>query len=59
MPLGIQQNNSFVHTTLDIWNDKVFYQEREFPAGHFAVSILNISDDELRELIQSEPHPVK
>lgn len=57
MPLGIQQNNSFVHTTLDIWNDKVFYQEQEFPAGHFAASILNISDDELRELIQSGGAP--
>ena len=30
MPLGIKQNNSFVHTTLDIWNDRVFYQEQEF-----------------------------
>ncbi len=52
MPLGIKQNNSFVHTTLDIWNDKVFYQEQEFPAGYFAMSILNISEDELCELIQ-------
>lgn len=33
MPLGIRQNNSFVHTTLDIWNNKVFYQKREFLAG--------------------------
>lgn len=34
-----------------------FYQEQEFPAGHFAASILNISDDELRELIQSGGAP--
>ncbi|MCM1148882.1 MAG: DUF6076 domain-containing protein [Butyricicoccus sp.] len=52
MPLGIRQNNSFVHTTIDIWNDKVFYQEQEFPAGYFAASILNFSEDELCELIQ-------
>lgn len=57
MLLGIQQNNSFVHTTLDIWKDKVFYQEQEFPAGHFAASILNISDDELRDLIRSGGAP--
>lgn len=52
MPLGILQNNSFVNMTLDLWNDKVFYQEREFPAGHFAASILNITDEELTELIR-------
>ena len=57
MPLGIKQNNSFIHTTLDIWNDKVFYQEQKFPAGYFAASILNISDDALQELIQSGGAP--
>lgn len=51
MPLGLEQNNSFANTTLDIWNDKVYYQEREFPAGYFSASILNISKDEIRELM--------
>ena len=32
MPLGIQQNNNFAQIIVDIWNDKVFYQEQEFPA---------------------------
>ena len=57
MPLGIKQDNSFVHTTLDIWNDKVFYEEQEFPAGYFAASILNISEEELRELSQKGGAP--
>lgn len=57
MPLGIEQNNNFVRTTLDIWNDKVFYEEREFPAGYFAASILNISEAELKELIQNGGAP--
>ena len=57
MPLGIEQNNNFVRATLDIWNDKVFYEEREFPAGYFAASILNISEAELKELIQNGGAP--
>ena len=57
MPPGIKQSNSFARTTLDIWNDKVFYQEREFPAGYFAASIMNISEAELGELIQSSAAP--
>ena len=27
MPLGIQQNNNFAQIIVDIWNDKVFYQD--------------------------------
>lgn len=42
MPLGIQQNNDFTQFTMDVWNDKIFYQEQEFPAGFMAMSILNI-----------------
>ena len=30
MPLGIQQNNNFAQIIVDIWNDKVFYQEQSF-----------------------------
>ena len=31
MPLGIQQNNSFIKLTIDVWQDKVFYNEQETP----------------------------
>ena len=51
MPLGIKQNNSFLRLTIDVWQDKVFYNEQEYPAGYFASSILNISVDEIMELI--------
>ena len=34
---------TFAQITVDVWNDKVFYQEKEFPAGFMAASILNIS----------------
>ena len=57
MPLGIQQNNNFAQIIVDIWNDKVFYQEQEFPAGFIAASILNISEDDLKELIQAGGAP--
>ena len=52
MPLGIQQNNNFAQIIVDIWNDKVFYQEQEFPAGFMAASILNISDSSDAELVK-------
>ena len=42
MPMGIQQSNDFTQFTMDVWNDKIFYQEKEFPAGFMAMSILNI-----------------
>lgn len=45
MPLGIQQNNDFTQFTMDVWNDKIFYQEKEFPAGFMAMSILNIPEE--------------
>ena len=51
MPLGIQQNNDFTQFTMDVWNDKIFYQEQEFPAGFMAMSILNIPEEKLPELI--------
>ena len=57
MPLGIQQNNNFAQIIVDIWNDKVFYQEQEFPAGFMAASILNISEDDFKELIQAGGAP--
>ena len=57
MPLGIQQNNDFTQFTMDVWNDKIFYQEQEFPAGFMAMSILNIPEEELPELIQAGGAP--
>ena len=57
MPLGIQQNNDFTQFTMDVWNDKIFYQEQEFPAGFMAMSILSIPEEELPELIQAGGAP--
>ena len=53
MPLGIRQNNNFLGLTLDVWQDKVFYNEQEYPAGYFATSILNLSMEEIRELLSA------
>ena len=57
MPLGIQQNNDFTQFTMDVWNDKIFYQEKEFPAGFMAASVLNIPEEKLPELIQAGGAP--
>ena len=57
MPLGTQQNNDFTQFTMDVWNDKIFYQEKEFPAGFMAMSILNIPEEKLPELIQAGGAP--
>ena len=57
MPLGVQQNNDFTQFTMDVWNDKIFYQEQDFPAGFMAMSILNIPEEELPELIQAGGAP--
>ena len=57
MPLGVQQNNDFTQFTMDVWNDKIFYQEKDFPAGFMAMSILNIPEEELPELIQAGGAP--
>ena len=57
MPLGIQQNNDFTQFTMDVWNDKIFYQEKEFPAGFIAMTILNIPKEKLPELIQAGGAP--
>lgn len=51
MPLVSEQLDSFVYATMDVWNEKVFYQGREFPAGHFAASILNVLVDEMPGLM--------
>ena len=51
MPLGIRQNNNFLHLTMDVWQDQIFFHENLYPAGHFATAILNISEDILQDLI--------
>ena len=43
MPLGDQQENDLVHITLDVWQDKVYYLGKEYPAGYFAAGVLNVS----------------
>ena len=53
MPLGAQQDNNFTQFTMDVWNDKMFYQAKEFPAGFMATSILNIPDEKLPELLNA------
>ena len=57
MPLGTRQNNDFTQFTMDVWNDKIFYQEKEFPAGFMAMTILNIPQEKLPELIQAGGAP--
>ena len=42
MPLGIQQNNNFLHLTMDVWQDQIFFNDSAFPAGYFAADILNV-----------------
>ena len=52
MPLGTMQTNSFMHSTLDVWHDQVFFNREAYPAGHFATSVLNISVDEINALTE-------
>lgn len=42
MPMGIKQQNDIMRATIDVWEDKVFLNEKEYPAGHFAAEILNV-----------------
>ena len=51
MPLGIQQNNNFLHLTMDVWQDQIFFNETVYPAGHFAAELLNVPDETIRELV--------
>lgn len=52
MPIGNQQTNNFLHSTLDVWKDHVFFHEKAYPAGYFAASVLNISMDEINALME-------
>ena len=43
MKIGTDQYNTFDTMTMDCWNDRVYYEGKEFPAGHFATEILNFA----------------
>ena len=51
MPLGIQQNNNFLHLTMDVWQDQIFFHETVYPAGHFAAELLNVPQETIQELV--------
>ena len=51
MPLGIRQNNNFLHLTMDVWQDQIFFNESVYPAGHFAAELLNVPEETIRELV--------
>ena len=51
MPLGIRQNNNFLHLTMDVWQDQIFFHETVYPAGHFAAELLNVPKETMRELV--------
>ena len=50
MPMGTKQQNDIMRATIDVWEDKVFLNEKEYPAGHFATEILNVSPDFIRSV---------
>ena len=43
LKIGTDQYNTFDTMTMDCWNDRVYYEGKEFPAGHFATEILNFA----------------
>jgi hypothetical protein len=45
--------NSILNFTMDLWEDKVFFDEREYPAGYFAMSVMNRTKEENTELLKS------
>ncbi len=47
MPMGIFQNNSLLHLTLDTWYDEVFFNGVSYPAGYFAAQVLNMEGGQL------------
>lgn len=51
MPMGDLQKNNMLYFLLDSWDDRVFMEGASYPAGHFAVSIMNISDDDLKQML--------
>ena len=51
MPRGLNQSNYLLHFTMDVLQDKVYYNEKEYPAGYFAASILNAPDDVMSKML--------
>ena len=45
MKIGTDQYNTFATMTMDCWNDRVYYEGKEFPAGQFAAEILNFAGE--------------
>lgn len=41
MRIGMDQYNTFDTMSMDCWEDRVYYEGREFPAGYFAAEVLN------------------
>ena len=57
MKIGTDQYNTFDTMTMDCWNDRAYYEGKEFPAGFMAASVLNIPEEKLPELIQAGGAP--
>ena len=51
MPMGDLQKNNMLYFLLDSWDDRVFVEGASYPAGHFAVSIMNIPDEALKQML--------
>ena len=45
MKIGTDQYNTFDTMTMDCWNDRAYYEGKEFPVGHFAAEILNFAGE--------------
>lgn len=45
MPMGDNQQNGILQIIIDVWEDKIFFNGNEYPAGYFAAGILNVSDN--------------
>lgn len=43
MRIGMDQYNTFDTMSMDCWEDRVYYEGREFPAGYFAAEVLNFA----------------
>ncbi len=51
MNLGIKQNNSLLGLTMDVWEDKVYFEGRAYEAGHFAAEVMNRSKEQNTKLL--------
>ena len=54
MPMGSRQNNDILWLSMDVWKDGVFFNEQSFPAGYFAAAAMDVSDDDMIELIKAD-----